>query len=462
MDRLGGRGILVVDVGYTNSKAALFDADLRLVAEHKMASRHGQDPRYLTIEPQPFLAFLARSMAELDAVLPIGVIVPCAHGAAMAGVDGDGQLAMPIMNYMSQPPAEVIADYKKVQPVFSEVFCPLLPLALTHALQLFWMQRMDPAAFAQITAIMPLMQYLAFVLCGGQATEISSIACQTMLIDVNTSQPSSLAKAQGWDRLLPPMRQAWDVLGPLRPGFGLTRPVPVLTGIHDSNANYLRYLAAGLSDFTLLSTGTWSICFNSAADVHKLDLARDTNTNTDVFGHIVGCSRFFAGRELELVARGADITLADIAVVDALVARGSFALPSFTNSGGPVVGSGLKGRFVGPAAETGAERASLAVLYCALMVCCQLDAAHSTTAIVVDGPFSQNEIFLKVLAQLRPTQDVSASSEHNGTATGAACLALIDDDANLPLRPIAMTPVAPAAIAGLTLYQQAWFNQIAT
>ena len=64
-DELSGRGILVVDVGYSNSKAALFDGDLRLVAERRMASRHGQDPRYLTIEPQPFLAFLAQAMPPM-------------------------------------------------------------------------------------------------------------------------------------------------------------------------------------------------------------------------------------------------------------------------------------------------------------------------------------------------------------------------------------------------------------
>ena len=455
------RGILVVDVGYTNSKAVLFDADLKLVAERKLASQHVEGKTYKEIDPAPFEAFLKGALPELDALLPVDCIVPCAHGAAQALLRDDHTLAFPVMDYMSAPPADVVADYRSVQPPFSEVYCPLLPVALTNALQLFWMQRIDPTAFASATTFVPWAEYWGLVLSGVAACEISSMGCQTQLVDVNTGDASSLAKSQGWDRLYAPHRKAWDVLGPCLPQFGLGRPVPVLAGIHDSNANYLRYLAAGLSDFTLLSTGTWSICFNSAADIAKLVPEKDTNTNTDVFGRPVGCSRFFAGKELELVSQGAAASAASMAVVQSLVTRGSYALPSFSDSGGPVVGTGLKGRFAGPASAGDDEKASLAILYCALMVSCQLDAAQSQNQIIVDGPFSQNPIFLRLLAQLRPGQAVSASTEHNGTATGAACLALMPNGA-LPLRPIVMEQAKPAGLVGLEQYQKAWLNQIAT
>lgn len=460
MEKTGLRGILVVDVGYTNSKAVLFDQELRLVAERKMASAHKSGSLYNVLDPEPFASFLQKAIPELDAIMHIGCIVPCAHGAAMALLKSDGTLAMPIMDYMSSPPADIVAAFTKQQPPFSEVYCGLLPQALTHGLQLFWQRRADATAFAETTTIMPLIQYWGFLLSGKRCCEISSLACQTMLLDVNTGAPSSLAVREGIAPLFAPMRKAWDPVGSCLPKFGLKRHVPVLAGVHDSNANYLRYLAAGLSDFSLLSTGTWSICFNGAAEISKLDPTRDTNTNTSVFGKAVACSRFFAGKELEIISGGANAEEANLLVVQDLIRRGTFALPSFTDSGGPLPETGGKGRLVGTALSTPAERGSMAVLYCALMVSCQMDLVQSQNQIIVDGPFSWNPLFMQILAQLRPAQKVFASDEHNGTATGAACLALIENGA-LPVRPLALHAVPPSEIAGLAAYAKSWFNQIA-
>ncbi len=72
------------------------------------------------------------------------------------------------------------------------------------------------------------------------------------------------------------------------------------------------------------------------------------------------------------------------------------------------------------------EKASLAALYCALMVSEQLDAITSKDDIIVDGPFSQNPALLAVLAQLRPRAEGQASALRDGTTAGAAALALID------------------------------------
>ena len=78
-------------------------------------------------------------------------VVPTAHGAAMACLDADGNLALPVMDYTSEPPPEIVAEYKKIMPSFAEAFCPLLPLAITHGLQLYWQMRMWPEDFAKVT-----------------------------------------------------------------------------------------------------------------------------------------------------------------------------------------------------------------------------------------------------------------------------------------------------------------------
>jgi sugar (pentulose or hexulose) kinase len=452
------RGIVVVDVGYTNTKAILFSPDLKIVAERKITSSHLEGPPYKMIDPEPVIAFLKTALPELDAILPVDCIVPSAHGACIVSLNADGALAFPVMDYASEPPADVIADYRKIEPPFSEVYCTLLPMALTHAMQLFWQQRLFPQEFKGIKTILPWMQYIALRLCGVAATEISSMACQSQLLNVNTGEPSSLANMQGWCEKYASLQKAWSRLGQLNAEFknsGFRGHAQVLTGVHDSNANYLRYLAGGLKDFTLLSTGTWIISFNSAADIAKLDHTKDTNTNTDVLGRAVACSRFFGGKELEVLLDGVSAELANLEDVQKLVAAGTMALPSFTDSGGPFPGTGNKGRIIGPATATDSEKASLAALYCAQMVSAQLDAVQSGNQIIVDGPFAKNAVFLSVLAQLRGDQKVYASDLRDGTAAGAACLGLMTDE-NLPHIEISLASITPAQIVGFENYNKNW------
>lgn len=448
------RGIAVVDVGFTNTKVMLYDHTLTLKAERKIASIHHQGPHYREIDVDPLVDFARRALVELDAILPVDAIVPCAHGACIVSLKADSSLAVPVMDYMSEPPPDVVADYQRQMPSFAESYSPYLPMTLLHAMQLFWQQRLLPQDFAQTTAILPLMQYVAHRLGGRLATEVSSMSCQSHLVDMRSGEPSSLARAQGWAEKFAPPAKAWEKVGRFT-AQGLRGAGHVLAGVHDSNANFLRYLAASQTHFTLLSTGTWIIGFDTDADMTRLDPARDIVANKSVLGKTVACCRFFGGKEFEMLAAGAAGDEATLAHVERFVSHGVMALPSFTDSGGPLPGTGGKGRITGGVAKTPAERASLASLYCALMVSESLDALESRHTVIVDGPFSQNSVFLSVLAALRPQQKIVASAARDGTAAGAACLALMPDG-TLPAIALDLRPAQPAAIAGLADYQSRW------
>ncbi len=452
------RGIAVVDVGFTNTKIALFSPQGDVLAERKGPSRHVPGPPYASIDPEPMVALCRTALPELDRLLPIDAVVPTAHGAAMACLDETGALALPVMDYTSEPPAEIVAAYRRIMPSFEEALCPLLPLAITHGLQLYWQMRMWPDDFARVRTLLPWIQYVGYRLSGVPVTEISSMACQTHLLDIRARQPSRMARDLGWDRLFPRMAKAWEEIGTLKPEFrsaGFRGEGRVLGGVHDSTANFMRYVCAGLDRFTLVSTGTWSISFDPSTSVDVLDPERDTNTNTDVLGRDVCCSRFFGGKEFEAVAGGAPAEAAALDCVAALVARGTHAVPSFTMTSGPVPGSLGKGFVKGPPPSDDKEKASLAALYCGLMVSEQLDAIASKNDIVVDGPFSQNKVLLSVLAALRPQQTIKASALRDGTTAGAAALALIEED-RLPAIGLKLTEVRPAKIAGLGDYQTEW------
>ncbi|HQY74956.1 MAG TPA: hypothetical protein PLK44_14680, partial [Aestuariivirga sp.] len=117
--------------------------------------------------------------------------------------------------------------------------------------------------------------------------------------------------------------------------------------------------------------------------------------------------------------------------------------------------TGGRGRIVGTPPLTPEQKASLASLYCALMVAECLAALGSRHDIIVDGPFSRNLVFLQVLAQLRQGQRVLASDLRDGTTAGAACLALMPDGV-LPHVPLALTTIASQNLNNLGKYQAAW------
>jgi sugar (pentulose or hexulose) kinase len=289
------------------------------------------------------------------------------------------------------------------------------------------------------------------------ASEVTSLGAQTQLWNPRERDLSTLAKNEGWDELLPPLRYAWETLGTLQlevaERCALPQGTPVLCGIHDSSANYARYLAAGLDDFTLISTGTWLITFNTALPLAGLDPLRDTVSNTDLLGRAVACARFMGGREHALIA-GHDHARPDIADVEALIAAGTVALPSFTDSGGPYPESGGRGLIAGPQPGSARARAALASLYVALMASASLDLLRSTNRLIVDGGFVDDPLLAPLLAALRPRQRVALSGQREGTAIGAALLWRWPEREG-PV-PLDLKEVAAPKVAGLAAYAARW------
>ncbi len=453
------RGIAVVDIGATNSKVVLFDAGLREITRRKTETVHHDGPPYRHIDAQRIVEFAIGAIGELDRVLPVDVIVVSAFGSTLGCVDAKGELATPVMDYLAEPPAEIAEAYAKIAPPFAETFCNTWPAALSLGRQLFWLETAFPEAFARVRSIMTWSQYLAFRLGGRQTCEVTALGAFSQLLDVLNGDLSSVVRQRGWADRFAPLTRAWEDVGELKRDL---RPAAfsgrgrILCGVHDSDANYLRYLAAGFDDLALLSTGTFIIGFESQTDILRLDPHRETFAFTNVFGQPIGCCGFFGGGEFDKLLAGASPSAASAMDVDTIIANSVFALPSFSDTGGPVAGSGNRGRIEGPFSGALAQRASLATLYTALMTSEALDAVESRSPIVIDGPFARNDLFCSLLAALRPRQRVASSLLQEGTAAGAAVLALMGPAGDLPQRPVELRQHEPGAFAGLRGYQARW------
>ncbi len=450
--------VVVFDVGKTHVKLLAIEPGGRQVIE---ALQTGNQPidgaPYLHVDVEAIFAWMIEALAEFATRFDIEAIVPSAYGSTAALIDDDG-LVLPMMDYEAEPPADIKEAYAEVAPAFEEVCCPINPCGLTLGRQLFWQSRQFAEGFGRARWLLPAAQYWGWRLTGVVAGEVTSLGAQTQLWNPRDNSLSSLAVGEGWSKKLPLLRSAFDELGPLhktlaeRMGCSASPPPPVLVGIHDSNANYARYLAAGFERFTLISSGTWLITFSSDLPLDKLDPDRDMVSNTDLEGHPVACTRFMGGREFFELA-GEDGLRARASAEDAarLIKRGTMALPSFTDSGGPFPGTGNRGRIVGPPPEGARERAALAGLYVALMTSVDLDLLASTGDVIVDGSFADNQVFAGLLAALRPGQTIAMSKAKDGTALGAALLWGWPRTISLDLE-----AAVAADIDGLQAYADAW------
>ena len=445
--------VAVLDIGKTNVKLALFDEG-RLLWEKSAPNRIRPGPPYPHEDVESAWDFFLDALREAGRAHQIGAIVPTAHGAAGALI-GETDLAAPVMDYEFTGVDAIEPDYARLRPPFSESLSPNVPAGLNLGRQLAYQKWRCPDLFAKAKHFVGYPQYWAWRLSGVAASEVTSLGAHTDLWAPRQGQVSSLVKALGVERLLPPLRRAFDPLGPIRPDIaaatGLAPDTPVFCGVHDSNASLLPYLVSRQAPFTVLSTGTWVILMCVGLSLDQLDPRDDTLANVDALGRPTACGRFMGGREYAVIAGGGGNP--DPAAIERVIASGAIALPCFSGQGGPYATT--KGVIRGDVAAR--DRTALATLYCALVSDLMLTRMGATSGdLVVEGTFAGNLAFCEILGALRPRQRVFAADDAAGTARGAAMLAQWP-----PACPIAAPTSVPAvSIAGLDAYRDAWTASI--
>jgi sugar (pentulose or hexulose) kinase len=447
--------VAVLDIGKTHSRLVVVGDGRRSLLELARANRSREGPPYRHFDAGGLWSWIVDSLRSVATRFDIRAVIPCTHGSALAVIDEE-QLVLPVMDYTTEPPAEIVAEYRDLAPGFAETGSLTAPMSLTAACQLLHQARLFPDAFARARFILPYAQYWAWLLSGEAASEVTSLGAQTHLWNPTARRFSSLAEAEGWASRFPPLRPAWERLGPVRreiaAATGLASDCAVLCGIHDSSASYLAYLSGGLTRDTVLSTGTWIIGFDPLQPIERLDPARDTASNSTVDGWPLASSRYMGGQEFTHLLNGASPGAATPASLQAVIASGRLALPSFVAWGGPY--RGCRGRIVGSAPSDEAQRAALAALYTALATNRCLDLLGSREGVIIEGPFAKNAIYRRVLAALRPDQPLSIATAPGGSALGASLLYRWKDSADRI--PLALEPVPAELIAGLDDYAARW------
>jgi sugar (pentulose or hexulose) kinase len=378
--------------------------------------------------------WLKSVLAGFAARGPVGRIVPVAHGAAAALIR-DGRLRCAPMDYEWAGPAEERATYDAQRDVFAASGSPALPGGLNLGRQLHWLESLG-AGVARGTQIVPWAQYWAWVLSGVAASEVTSLGCHTDLWRPYSRSPSGLAQRRGWADRLAPMHTADAVLGTLAKDWvehtGLSPRVEIFCGLHDSNAALLAargHTEVRERDLTVLSTGTWFVAMRSplrGAHSPPLPEGRDCLVNVDVEGTPVPSARFMGGREIDILT-GQDVRAVGfknaprMGIEAALraIEAGEMIFPSVVPGVGPYPHGGL---MRSKSAAHVSDPLSLALLYAALMADVSLDLIGSGEWLIVEGRFSQEPVFTRALASLRPQTRLLISADDNGVAQGALSL----------------------------------------
>ncbi|WP_044531409.1 FGGY-family carbohydrate kinase [Herbaspirillum sp. B65] len=451
--------IAVFDIGKTNIKLTLVDAQGKELVVRRRANQPRDDGQYPHHDVAAIETWLLDNLAELAHRWRIRAIVPVTHGATAALVDEAG-IVLPVADYefdfelgAEHPP------YETLRPPFAQSASPLLGAGLNLGRQLYWQSRQFPQAFARARYLLMYPQYWSWRLSGVAAAELSSLGCHTDLWQPEQHCYSSLPAQCNWMPLMPPLRRAWERLGPVRPELarrtGLPADCAVLCGVHDSNASLLRYLR-GDDDGPriVLSSGTWLIAAALDGRVSSLREEGDMLANVNVLGAPVACMRFMGGREFAHLA-GDDVAC-NQEQLQALIDAQVFALPCFSEYGGPF--AGIAGNIIGSLPDQPGSRYALATLYCALMTDYCLSALDVPGDIVVEGSFTANPHFAALLATLA-SRGVYRSNDASGTTLGGWLLEQWEQPRPAPKLP-GLLPVAPFRMQGLGAYREKWLRRI--
>ena len=434
--------IAVIDIGKTNAKLALVDlAGLREVAVRRAPNRPKEGPPYPHHDHERLKAFILDSLAGFSRDFAIDAISVTAHGATVALLDSQGDLALPILDYEHDGPDTLANDYDAVRPAFAETGSPRLPGGLNAGAQLFWQMRTFPEAFERVRSIVTYPQYWSGWLTGVPANEVTSLGAHTDLWNFGDRRFSSLVERMGWLGRMAPLRQATERLGFLRDDIsrkiGLERPVPVYCGIHDSNASLYPHLVTRKPPFSVVTTGTWVIAMALGGLPVELDPNRDTLVNIDAHGDAVRSARFMGGREFERLCPDACPEPGEAELAHVLD-RKIMLLPSRQAGTGPFPHH--RSRWIGdPDRLTPPERKAAVSAYLAMMTatCLSLIGAQGPT--VLEGPFAGNAVFRRVLGTATGRRVIYMEEGTTGTSLGAA---LLTDPARLDAPP-AETEIEP-------------------
>jgi hypothetical protein len=404
--------IAVFDIGKTNKKVFLWNTAFEIVFEKQQSFAEIVDEDGFACEDlatlQQWIISTFTEICQMPEFELVGLNFS-AYGASFVYVDRMGEPVAPLYNYLKPVSGPFpYADFGGEAEFARKTASPILG-NLNSGLQVY-AARLKPF-WPEVFKAFHFPNYLASLFTGKFLSEITSIGCHTALWDFDKGQYHPWVSAIE-DKLAPISVESFIAIDGINYGFGL----------HDSSAALVPYLRSISEEFVLLSTGTWCIAMHpfNESPLTADELANDVLCYLQPNGKPVKASRLFGGHfHEEQVAR-----------MEAHFG-GSFKDCRFSDS---VFKLKPKASSVFECAFTSrnlAEFADLASAYDQFMVDLVGQQIFSLNLLLkdapvkqllVDGGFSKNEWYMRLLARAFPELEVYAAEVAQASALGAALM----------------------------------------
>jgi hypothetical protein len=362
-----------------------------------------------------------------------------AYGASLVHLDKRGLPVTPLYSYTKPYPGDLLQTfyntYGNKENIALETASP--PLGMLNAgLQLYWLKYRKPAVYKKIKYSLHLPQYCSYLLTNKAHSEISSIGCHTALWDFRRKEYHHWVKEENLHKLFPPVSPTnvkMNIpLGKHKFCSGI--------GIHNSTAALLPFSLSITEPFLLLSTGSWSITFNPFNEVPLTanDLNKDCLSYMSPEGKILKASRLFLGNEHSYYEKKIATYFGKNAHYHRTVKFDKQIIQKLLHEN-----NGRK-KFIPHTMEVGAylsfkksKAVDLSLFHSyeeayhqlnidlIAMQAMAIETAMGNTAtrkIYITGGFSENTIFVQLLACRFPDLDVYTASISEGSALGAALI----------------------------------------
>jgi sugar (pentulose or hexulose) kinase len=293
--------ILIFDVGKTNKKLLLFNEQYEVVYEESIQLKEIKDEDDFPCEDMDALTdWIKNSFDKIinDKRFHVSAINFSAYGASFVNIDKDGKTITPLYNYLKPYPEKIkqqfYATYGDENVIARETASPVLG-SLNSGLQLYRLKYQQPEIFNQIKYSLHLPQYLSFIFSKECATDITSVGCHTMLWNFEEKNYHEWVYKEGIDKKFAPIYNSDKIIAHLK-------NINIGIGLHDSSAALIPYLKFCKEPFILISTGTWCISLNplNSSPLTGDELKNDCLCYLTYKGKPVKASRLFAGYEHEM------------------------------------------------------------------------------------------------------------------------------------------------------------------
>ena len=427
--------IAVFDVGKTNKKLFFFDEQYKIVLERTSRFEETVDEEGDPCEDLVNLTnWIKGTLAEVMQLpqFEIKGINFSAYGASFVHIDENGKPIGCLYNYLKPYPEDLKEEfynqYGGELKVSTETASPVLG-NLNSGMQLYRLKYQKSEVYSRIKYSLHLPQYLSYLITGQYYSDITSVGCHTNLWDFTKQDYHRWVKDEGVINKLAPLHPSDSAVEVTIAG----NKYAVGIGLHDSSSALIPFFTSFHEPFVLISTGTWCVTLNpfNSSPLTSEELKSDCLCYISYKGKPVKASRVFAGNEHDQQSK----RIAEYyKKSDDFYKKVKYNSTTISKLQGNAKEVGLIVNWDN-LASSGFEKRDLTLFasadeaYHQLIIDLVKLQAISTNMVVkgtgvkrifVDGGFSNNSIYMQLLAAAFPDMEVFAASVAQATSIGAA------------------------------------------